>query len=152
MQLAKTAGFWAVAASLVFCSACDSPAKHDGSERLKDDYRSAISAYNSGNAPRYKSYLCEAFVNVASKITPLDDSEKLLETLEITGKRVINGIDSVKIDGDQATAVIEFYDEKVNKDKPTTQTLNFLREGDGWKLCVAPVVSSPITSIPPFPQ
>lgn len=152
MQLAKAAGFGAVAASAVFCSACDSTAKHDGSGGLKSDYRSAISAYNSGNAPRYKSYLCEAFVNVASNITPLDDSEKLRETLEITGKRVINSIDNVKIDGDQATAVVEFYDEKVNKDKPTKQTLNFLHERDGWKLCVAPTVSSPITSIPPFPQ
>ncbi len=84
-------------------------------------------------------------------MTPLDDSDKLRATLEITGKRVINNIDSVEIDGNRATAVVEYYDENLNKDKPNKETFNFLHEGEGWKLCVAPALS-PITSVPPFPQ
>ncbi|TDZ93379.1 hypothetical protein CCUG62472_02756 [Mycobacteroides salmoniphilum] len=84
-------------------------------------------------------------------MTPLDDSEKLRATLELTGKRVVTDVSSVEIDGDHATAEVSFYDEKLNKDKPSKETFNFMHEGDSWKLCVA-TVNSPITSIPPFPQ
>lgn len=148
----KATACCAVTAALAFCAACNTSAKQgDATEDLKNDYRSAISAYNDGNAPRYKSYFCKAFVDVASKMTPLDDSEKLRATLELMGKRVITDIGAVKIDGDHATADVSYYDEKLNKDKPSKETFNFMHEGSNWKLCVA-TVNLPVTSIPPFPQ